>query len=209
MGKKTQYSIDGFPVDQSRARFSNTFDVVDGDTKYLAADEEVVLLVVARVNSVRFASNKDGDHVRINALKVQEARLIRKEDEKTELLETYDFEYIPGPSLVESVEVEAKTPKLAVRFKDADEVEEEVTEAINSVEGDAVPSDEVEEETPVTEDEDERQIREWLDEAKRIADKYDDEPEEFEPYNRGESRIVGEAKGLAEVDPILKNFLSV
>jgi hypothetical protein len=194
MARKTQQSIDGISIDLSKGRFANTFDIAEGDERYVATDEEVVFVVIARVDSVRFAPTKGGDHVRVNALKVQEARLIRDEDQKTKLLERFRFGYKPQPSLFDFDDEdkdEAKDESLPVRFVEPDEDEDF----------------EVEPDLDAEVDEIDREMREFLDAAKRIADEY--EEEESEPLPPGQSRVVGEAKGLAEKDPILKNFLSV
>ena len=200
MARKQQLQIDGITVDLSKGRFANTFDIADGDEKYVATDEEVVFIVVARVNSVRFAPSKGGDHVRVNALKVQEAHLVRDEQEKTKLLERHRFEYKPMPSLVD-VEAEEYGEDLPVRFVGKpSEVPEETLEALSTTVSCICPKLTC----PVhgsweTSDE---EMQKFLETSKAIADEYDSE-------DVPTSRVVAEAKGMAKDDPVLARFLGL
>lgn len=193
MSRKTQLSLDNVSADLSRARFSNTFDIEEGDEKFIGLDEEVVYIVIARVDSVRFAPTKGGEHARVNALKVQEARLVTDEDKKSTLLEGFNFGYKPMPSLFDVLDDDDEViDQVPVRPL----VEENVEPDPDAPEGD------------VDEDEDEidREMREFLEAAKRLADEYDPAEDDLPP---GESRVVLEAKGAEADDPVLRRFLQV
>ncbi len=192
MARKQQLQIDGIPVDLSKARFSNTFDVAEGDERSLAVDEDVVYVIVANVASARFASGKGGDQVRINALKVKEARLIKNEEYKTKVLAQLGFDVTPAPSMMEEEAEESKA-------------EVPVVSRINEPDapGRGLPETEPEDEEA---EQLEAELQAYLAKMKAIGDDYDDpDEEELAP---GESRVVAEARGMAESDPILRNFLN-
>lgn len=198
MRKVQQLSIDGFNVDVSKARFADTFEVAERDERLLAYDEDVVYVVVARVSTPSFRESKGGEVSRVNVLKVKEARLVRDEDAKVRLLKSVGFDHSVQPSLFgpdpEPEPTVSELEEHGVRFVDN---EPEVVDE---------PTVEPPEEEP---DEIDADMAAFLALTKEIGDEYENEPEDFVPRQEGDRRIVGEAKGMAEKDPILKKFLEV
>lgn len=203
--RKQQLQIDGIPVDLSKARFSNTFDVAEGDERSLAVDEDVVYVIVANVASARFASGKGGDQVRINALKVKEARLIKNDEYKQKVLAQLGFDEKPAPSMLEEEKVEdAAVPVVARLIEEPYGNITEFTETEQTLLEDAglVESDDESEEL-------EAELQAYLAKMKEIGDAYDGpDIEQLDELLPGQSRVVGEAKGMAEDDPVLRNFLA-
>lgn len=129
--KIEQLSIDGVNVDMSKARFADTFEVTQSDERYLAYDEEVVWVVVARVSAPSFRETKGGDLNRVNVIKVKEARLLRDVNLQASVLDKMNFDFRPQKSLFEVPTKEESEPtveELGVRIPvipfSADELED-------------------------------------------------------------------------------------
>jgi hypothetical protein len=98
MDRKLLNEVDGFAVDEYQGTFTGTFDVRGVDAKYLAYDDEVLLVVRARVKPPRLKELKNGDIVRVNVLGVKEGAVVRSEELKKHLCDTMGLE-IGSPQL--------------------------------------------------------------------------------------------------------------
>lgn len=203
--RKAAQSIDGVGVDLSRARFAGSFDVVEGDESALPYDEEIVYVVVATVSGSSFADKK-GETVKVAVLTPKEARLLRDEKLKIAILEKLNFDYTPQPSVFDDsvdetdLDDRAETHELGptepeingVRLLDA------------AIEEELIPLGE-----PDDIDEDDVSFREAMAILKATNAEFENEPEDFEPVQEGNRRIVGRTLGAAETDPVLAGFLGV
>lgn len=98
MSRKLLNEVDGFVVDEYQATFTGAFDVGGADAKYMAYDDEVLIVVKARVKMPRLKEMKNGDIVRVNVLGVKEAGVVRSDELKKHLCETLGLE-TPSPQL--------------------------------------------------------------------------------------------------------------
>lgn len=233
MGRKNlQLTIDGVGVDLTKARFADTFEVADRDVPYLAFDEEVVYLVVARVSTPRFAETKDGEVSRVNVLKVREARLVRDEDFKFKLLEKIGFDHRPQPSLFDDTGPDDKVeeaPEPVVRLlpdnpdgrsvwdsDDLDQLDEIEVQQEEVFIPNFTVKDGVEVEQTDEPDEIDEEMQAWLSKMKELSDDEEGMYEATEGWkdegvapSTSRSQVVGRAQGAETRDPVLAGFLGV
>lgn len=184
-------SIDGVGVDVSRARFADTFDVVESDERSLAFDEEVVYVVVARVAPPSFRSTKNGDVSRVNVLKVIEARLLRGDKLSESVLEKLGFDYRPT-FLGEEPTAESEPEPSTMEDEYGDPAEWLAEEG----------------ESPLPPEDEDEEMSAWLAAMKELGAGFENEPDDFEPMVDGDRKIVGRSISPAvEKDPVLANFL--
>ena len=67
--------FDSQSVDRWSAKFTGTFDVDDDDIGSLGLDDQVVFVVVARVDGAAFKRTANGDLQRVNQLGVRGVRI--------------------------------------------------------------------------------------------------------------------------------------
>lgn len=94
MSRKLLNDLDGFAVDEYAGTFTGSFDVGGADARYLAYDDEVLLVVRARVKPPRLKEMKNGDIVRVNVLGVKEAAVVRSDELKTHLCDTLGLDVV-------------------------------------------------------------------------------------------------------------------
>lgn len=112
MDRKLLNSVDGFAVDEYQGTFTGTFDVQGVDAKYLAYDDEVLLVVRARVKPPRLKEMKNGDIVRVNVLGLKEGAVVRSDSLKKHLCDTLGLETVaPQLTLEDALKgVEGEVP---------------------------------------------------------------------------------------------------
>lgn len=98
MPRKLLNDVDGFTVDEHAGTFSGTFDVRGSDARYLAYDDEVLLVVRARVKPPRLKENRHGEITRVNVLAVKEAGVVRSDKLKQHLCDALGLD-MPEPQL--------------------------------------------------------------------------------------------------------------
>lgn len=98
MPRKLLNDVDGFTVDEYAGTFTGTFEVTGADARYLAYDDEVLIVVRARVKPPRLKETRGGEIVRVNVLGVKEAGVVRSEQLKQHLCESLGLE-TPAPQL--------------------------------------------------------------------------------------------------------------
>lgn len=92
MGRKLLNDVDGFLVDRFTGTFTGSFDVSDVDSEYLAYDDEVLMVVRARVKVPRLKEASNGDIIRANVLAVKEAAVVRSDTLKQHLCDALGIE---------------------------------------------------------------------------------------------------------------------
>lgn len=98
MDRKLLNNLDGFAVDEYAATFTGSFEVRGADARYLAYDDEVLLVVRARVKPPRLKEMKSGDIVRMNVLGIKDGAVVRSDELKTHLCDTLGLD-MPMPQL--------------------------------------------------------------------------------------------------------------
>lgn len=98
MSRKLLNDLDGFAVDEYAATFTGSMEVRGADARYLAYDDEVLLVVRARVKPPRLKELKNGDIVRVNVLGLKDGAVVRSDELKAHLCDTLGLE-IPAPQL--------------------------------------------------------------------------------------------------------------
>lgn len=85
-------NVDGVTIDSHKGVVSGAFEVTDAEASLLALDEEVMIVVTARVKAPRFKEAANGDLSRIAVLKVKEARVVSNPQMFRELADNLNFE---------------------------------------------------------------------------------------------------------------------
>lgn len=106
MGRKLLNDVDGFNVDEYQGTFTGTFEVRGSDARYLAYDDEVMLVVRARVKPPRLKETKGGDIIRVNVLAIKEAGVVRSDDLKKHLSSTLGLDMPADQLTLDDVEPE-------------------------------------------------------------------------------------------------------
>lgn len=181
-----QLSIDGTSVDASKARVSGTFDVAEGDEKNLEFDLDVVFVGVARVTTPTFRETK-GVVTRIDVLKPSEVRFIWDADERSDILEKYDFDIrVESSHLDHALPVETTTivPEVELVIEDDGELSAD-------------------------EDEEMRAFLEWRRRRDEIEDEFVDaeEPQPASPVSNGTGDKLSTVSAEVAKDPMLQKFL--
>jgi hypothetical protein len=92
MDRKMLNEVDGYAVDEYQGTFTGTFEVEGADVRHLAYDEEVLVVVRARVKVPRLKERANGDLVRVNVLGVKEVGIVRSDSLKKHLTDTLGME---------------------------------------------------------------------------------------------------------------------
>lgn len=110
-----QGRFDGFAIDSYQGKFAGTFDIDLDDGTRLGLDNEVVIVLVARVKSAAVQETSTGDLKRINSLKPLEMKFVHNTERQRELREECGF-MLPAPTLLDE-------NLTAVDFSEADSVQ--------------------------------------------------------------------------------------
>lgn len=110
MSRKLLNNLDGFAVDEYAATFTGSFEVTGADAMYLAYDDEVLLVVKARVKPPRLKELKNGDIVRVNVLGVKDGAVVRSDELKNTLCTSLGLE-APLPQLSIDDALSAESPE--------------------------------------------------------------------------------------------------
>lgn len=98
MSRKLLNDVDGYTVDEHAGTFTGTFEVSGADVRHMAYDDEVLLVVRARVKVPRLKETSKGELVRVNVLGVKEVGVVRSDTLKKHLCDTLGLE-LPAPQL--------------------------------------------------------------------------------------------------------------
>lgn len=154
MDRNLMNSVDGFAVDEYQGTFTGTFDVRGVDAKYLAYDDEVLIVVRARVKPPRLKEMKNGDIVRVNVLGVKDGAVVRSDELKKHLCDTLGLETVAPQLTLEDVLKDAgvaeasdqevpgdvqENPPVAFEPEDADETDVEVFSPVKETAGPGSP----------------------------------------------------------------------
>ena len=123
MTRELLEKVDGITVDNFALVFSGTDEVSHADARHLAYDEEVFVVVRARVGIPRLKENRNGELTRTNVLKVQETGIVRSDQLKNHLCDTLGLSK-PAPTLFDASSSPAPTatiPETDVDFVDPGE----------------------------------------------------------------------------------------
>lgn len=125
MPRKLLNDVDGFTVDEYQGTFTGTFDVSGVDARHLAYDDEVLIVVRARVKPPRLKETRTGEIIRVNVLGVKEAGVVRSDRLKEHLCDVLGLE-VPAPQLPfdETVRTKAGELDAVQEVEVADPVEE-------------------------------------------------------------------------------------
>lgn len=99
MARKIVDDVDGFTVDGFAGTFSGKFKVEGSDARYMAYDDEVLMVVKVRVKMPRFTENAKGEFTRVNVLRVDEAAIVRSDPLRKHLCETFGFDQAQAQQL--------------------------------------------------------------------------------------------------------------
>lgn len=167
-------AVDTVPIDSNQGRISGRFDIDDNDAAGLLYDNEVMIVMMARVSAPTFSETKNGEITRVSVLKPHEVRLVRDEKAQKELLESLEFDQTIEASLFDA-DLQVTPEASPITFDVEDEFvlddESDVTFEDGVVEGEPEP----EPEFTGTSDDDEDQP-EWTaeDEEAALAEFYRD-----------------------------------
>lgn len=188
-----QQKFDGISIDRQEARFQGAFDVLDEDGNEVLMDAYVLCVTVAKCGPSTIKPMKDGDRVRSDVFKVQDARIVVDEDLRDVLVDRLGLIW---PEKLGLEEIDEHLGKK----RQADVVTGEID----------TPEEEPEEEEPEPEPEPAKKATKAKKAAKKAAAKAKEEEEpaeeddddtwEMPPPPR--SGVVGDAEHPARVDRV-------